>query len=426
VSVVAAVVTAAAVDGVVIADVRFTQLDNGLMVATERVPGARSVATGVWVGIGARDEPAALSGVSHFLEHLLFKGTDTRTARDISAAIERVGGDMNAFTSKEYTSYYCRLPGEHLRLGLDVLGDVLSRPALRDDDVETEREVILEELAMDDDSPEDVVHRDLAEALFPGHPLGRETAGERDTVAATSADDVRAFFAEWYRAQNMVVAIAGPGDHDDVLDAARRSFAGVADGGALPDRQGPVATLGSDHSREDDTEQAHLTIGYRALARTDQRREALDVLNHALGGGTSSRLFDEIRERRGLAYSVYSATSAYADAGALSVYAGTNPQHLATVREVIDTELASIAADGITADELDIAVGYLCGAFVMGLEDTGARMGRLGGLLATTGKVRPVDEQIARWRAVTLDDVAEIASDILGGAKVTAVVGPAS
>lgn len=422
----AAAATVAAADGVVIADVRITQLDNGLMVATERVPGARSVATGAWVVVGARDEPAPLSGVSHFLEHLLFKGTPTRSARDISAAIERVGGDMNAFTSKEYTSYYCRVPGDRLALGLDVLGDVLSRPALRDDDVETEREVILEELMMDDDSPEDVVHRDLAEALFPDHPLGRETAGERETVEAISADDVRSFFAEWYRAANMVVAVAGPDDHDAVLGQVVAAFGDVAEGGSRPVRSAPPPVGGAvDRARADDTEQAHVTVGYRAFARTDARREALDVLNHALGGGTSSRLFDEIRERRGLSYSVYSATSAYADGGALSVYAGTGPQHLAEVRDVIDFELAVLAANGLTADELDIAVGYLTGAFVMGLEDTGARMGRLGGLLATLGSVRSVEEQLARWRSVTLADVAAVAAEVLSGPKVTSTVGPA-
>ena len=300
----------------VIADVRITQLDSGLTVATERVPWARSVATGVWVGVGARDEPADLSGVSHFLEHLLFKGTEERSAREISATIERVGGDMNAFTSKEYTSYYCRLPEDHLALGLEVLGDVLGRPALRDADVETEREVILEELLMDDDSPDDVVHRDLADALFAGHPLGRETAGERDTVAEIAPDDIREFFERWYRARNMVVSIAGPGDHDDVLAAVRRGFAGIVHGGERPERRCPAPIGASDRVRVDDTEQSHFTVGYRALSRTDDRREALDVLNHALGGGTSSRLFDEVRERRGLAYSVYSAASAYADAGA--------------------------------------------------------------------------------------------------------------
>ncbi len=410
--------------GAVIADVRITQLDSGLTVATERVLGARSVATGVWVGVGARDEPADLSGVSHFLEHLLFKGTEERSAREISAAIERVGGDMNAFTSKEYTSYYCRLPGDHLPLGLEVLGDVLGRPALRDADIETEREVILEELLMDGDSPEDVVHRELADALFTGHPLGRETAGERDTVAEISADDVREFFARWYRAGNMVVSIAGPGDHDVVLAAVQQALGRIGDGGERPERRGPAPVPASDRVRNDDTEQVHFTVGYRAVSRTDDRREALDVLNHALGGGTSSRLFDEVRERRGLSYSVYSAASAYADAGALSIYAGTAPHHLPTVREVIDHELASIAERGVTDDELAIAVGYLCGAFVMGLEDTGARMGRLGGLLSTTGSVRPVDEQIARWRAVTLDQVAAVAADILCGPRVTALVGP--
>jgi predicted Zn-dependent peptidase len=300
---------------------------------------------------------------------------------------------------------------------------VLSRPALRDEDVDSERHVILEELAMDDDSPEDVVHRDLAAALFPDHPLGRDTAGERDTVEAIAAGDVRAFFEHWYRASNMVVAVAGPSDHDDVLAAVTAAFKGVGDGGDRPARAAPGPASETVMERDDDTEQAHYTVGMRGVGRLDPRREALDVLNHVLGGGTASRLFEEIRERRGLAYSVYSAASSYADAGALSVYAGTGPQHLDTVQRVIVDELDRIASDGVLADELDVAVGYLCGAYVMGLEDTGARMGRLGGLLSTIGTVRSVDDQLALWRAVTLDDVRNIAAEILGGPRVTALLG---
>ena len=394
-------------------DIRITRLDNGLTVATERVLGARSVATGAWVAVGARDEPAERAGVSHFLEHLLFKGTPSRSSREIATVIERVGGDLNAFTTKEYTAFYCRVPHSHLVPAIEVLGDVLTDPALRDADVESERSVILEELAMDDDSPEDVVHRNLAEALFPAHPLGRETAGERSTVAATTADDIRGFFDRWYTAPNTVVVVAGPQDHDDAVAAVASSFTAMPAREGRPERRAPDAVTGGDVDDTDDIEQGQIAIGMRAFNRTDPRREALDVLNHALGGGPSSRLFEEIRERRGLVYTVYSAPSAYADAGALSVYAGTGADTLDTVAGLVDTELDRLMDGGITDEELDIAIGYLTGSYQLGLEDTGSRMGRLGGQLVTTGAVRSVEEQLDRWRAVTLDDVAAVAADVL-------------
>jgi predicted Zn-dependent peptidase len=394
-------------------DIRITQLDNGLTVATERVPGARSVAIGAWVGVGARDEPDDEAGVSHFLEHLLFKGTADRSSREIATAIERVGGDLNAFTSKEYTAYFGRVPENHLLTLLDVLGDVLVRPALRDVDIDSERSVILEELAMDDDSPEDVVHQNLAEALFPGHPLGRETAGHRDTVAAVTPDAVRSFFARWYSAPNTVIAVAGPGDHDIQLDLVSRAFAGLPTSGERPLREAPRLAPIAAVDLGDDIEQGQVAVGMRALPRSDDRREALDVLNHALGGGPSSRLFDEIRERRGLAYTVYSAPSAYSDAGALSVYAGTGAENIDTVLGLIGEELDALVRSGVTPDEVEVAIGYLTGSYLMGLEDTGSRMGRLGGQLVTTGAVRSVEEQLARWQAVTVDEVFAVAESVL-------------
>jgi predicted Zn-dependent peptidase len=394
-------------------DIRITQLDNGLTVATERVPGARSVATGAWVGVGARDEPEHEAGVSHFLEHLLFKGTADRSSREIATAVERVGGDLNAFTTKEYTAFYGRVPAAHLLTLLDVLGDVLVRPALRDADVESERSVILEELAMDDDSPEDVVHQNLAQGLFPGHPLGRETAGHRHTVADVSPDAIRSFFAHWYNAPNTVIAVAGPGDHDTLLDLVIRAFAGLPTGGERPRRDAPQAPPLAVIDLHDDIEQGQVAVGMHALARTDDRREALDVLNHALGGGPSSRLFDEIRERRGLAYTVYSAPSSYCDAGALSVYAGTGAENIDTVLGLIAQELDALLRTGVTRDEVEVAIGYLTGSYLMGLEDTGSLMGRLGGQLVTTGAVRSVEDQLARWQAVTVDDVCALAEAVL-------------
>jgi predicted Zn-dependent peptidase len=404
-------------------DVRVDILPSGLTVATERVSGARSVAIGVWVGVGARDEPAQLAGVSHFLEHLLFKGTPTRSAQEISQIVDRCGGDINAFTSKEYTAYYCRLPVRATAAGIELLGDVLTRPLLRDNDVESERRVILEELAMDDDSPEDVAHRHLAARLFPGHSLGRETAGERDTVCAITPADVRGFFGDHYRAASTVVAVAGDIDADAVLPEVERAFAAMPHGDGRVARQAPGDVEG-DLDLDDDTEQVHVVVGGRSLHRADPDREALDVVNHVLGGGLSSRLFEEIRERRGLAYSVYSATAAYADAGAWSVYAGTQPEHSDTVLSLVHREIERLWCDGITAEELDIAVGYLTGSYELGLEDTGARMSRLGAMLVTLGHVRPVDEQLDRWRRVSRDDVDRVIERVFGSPRVTVTLGP--
>ncbi len=391
--------------------------------ATERVPGTLSVATGVWVGVGSRDEPESLSGVSHFLEHLLFKGTETRSAQELSRGVDRRGGDFNAFTSKEYTAYYCRLPARHAAFGIELLGDVLTRPALRDSDVHGERQVILEELAMDDDSPDDVAHRVFAERMFADHALGRDPAGDREHVEAITPDDVREFFAQHYRAETMVVAAAGPLEHEELLAHIVRGFSGVAAGGGRPKRGAPSG-MGDSIALADESEQVHIVMGGRALARGDSRREALDVVNHVLGGGMSSRLFEEIRERRGLAYAVYSGVAAYADAGVFQLYAGTQPEHADEVQSLLLTELRRLGTEGITDEELDIAVGYLTGAFELGLEDTGARMARTAGQLITTGAVRPIDDQVARWAAVDQAAVQSVIADVLTGEPVVVTVGP--
>ena len=404
-------------------DLRITQLDSGLTVATERVPGALSVATGVWVGVGSRDEPAEISGVSHFLEHLLFKGTATRSAQDISRSVDRVGGDFNAFTTKEYTAYYCRLPARHARMSIDLLGDVLTRPALRDVDVDGERLVILEELAMDDDSPDDVAHRVFLEQLFADHPLGRDTAGERTTVQAITPDDVRSFFESHYHAGSMVITLAGPIEHDDALDMVADAFVDVRPARARLVRSAPT-TSRAGLTIDDDTEQVHIVMGGPGINRRDGDREALDVVNHVLGGGLSSRLFEEIRERRGLVYSVYSGASAYEDAGAFQLYAGTQPEHADEVIGLMQGELAKLVADGVTDDELDVARGYLTGAFELGLEDTGARMARNGGLLTTTGAVRPIPDQVQRWAVVDRSAVEAVIQRVYATTPIVVTVGP--
>lgn len=401
-------------------------LPSGLTIAVEPMVSTRTVSIGVWVGVGARDEPADVAGVSHFLEHLLFKGTATRGAIEISRSIDRLGGDINAFTSKEYTAYYCRVPARHVALGVELLGDVLTAPALRDVDIESERQVILEELAMDDDSPEDVAHRAFHSSLFGDHPLGRDTAGERDTVRAISSSDVRSFFAEHYRAGNTVVAVAGAVDPGEVVELVTSAFDAMPPGGEAPSRGAPTrADAGVRVDLDDDTEQVHLVLGGASIARTDPDREALDVVNHVLGGGLSSRLFDEIRERRGLAYSVFSSASAFSDVGVWSVYAGTLPEHRDQVESLVRIELDRLTADGITADELEVAVGYLTGSYEMGLEDSAARMSRLGGQLTLLGKIRSVESQLDRWNAVTLDDVRRVVQRVHGSAPpFTVALGP--
>ena len=375
------------------------------------------------MGVGARDEPESLSGVSHFLEHLLFKGSEHRSAREISQTIDRVGGDINAFTAKEYTAYYCRLPARHQTLGVALLGEVLTTPALRDEDVDNERQVILEELAMDDDSPDDVAHRAFMSHLFPGHPLGRETAGSPETVEAITPGDVRSFFGAHYRAGSTVVAVSGPLDHDATLAEVETAFATLPTGDGRVQRTVAGAPTGGEII-EDDTEQVHIVLGMHGVSRNDDDREALDVVNHVFGGGLSSRLFDEIRERRGLAYSVYSGVSSYADAGAFTIYAGTQPVHAAQVMELIHEQLELLVKDGITDDELDIAKGYLTGAFELGLEDTGSRMARAAGLLATTGEIRPVAQQVARWDAVQQSDTRRVIERIFSQPITVVALGP--
>jgi predicted Zn-dependent peptidase len=401
-----------------------TTLANGLRVVSEHVPGALSASAGVWVGVGARDESPELSGVSHFLEHLLFKGTPERSAREISTAVDRVGGDMNAFTAKEFTAYYCRVPARCLSLSLDVLGDVLSRPALRAGDVDSERQVILEELAMDDDAPDDTVYRLFGEAMFPDHALGRDTAGSPDTVEAISPDDVRAFFAEHYRADAMVVAVAGAVDHDRVVAEVERAFAPATTGAPPLDRRAPDSAPLDVAGEERDCEQVHLVVGVRAFDRHDPDREALDVLSHVVGGGPSSRLFQSIREDRGLCYSTYTSSSTYADAGTFAAYAATTPEHAGEVLSLVHGELDRVARHGITDDELEIAKGYLTGAYEMGFEGTGSRIDRLGGLLTLYGSIRSIDEQVRRWNAVTGADVSRVIDRILRGGRLVCSVGP--
>jgi predicted Zn-dependent peptidase len=411
------------VPGAASEEIRETRLSNGIRVVTELMPEARSVTLGAWVGVGGRDEPDELAGSSHFLEHLLFKGTPQRSARAIAEAVDAVGGEMNAFTTREHTAYYSRLPADRVDVGLDILGDVLTEPAFRAHEVDAERQVILEEILMNLDMPEDHVHTLLAEAVFPDHPLGREVLGTRETVEVLDRDQIEAFFRHWYQPRNLAVVAAGRLDHDQLVESLDKTV-GKLSGGERPVRTAPATVTEPRVVHTDDTEQVHVTLGWRGVDYNDDDRYALTVVEQIFGGGMASRLFQEVREERGYCYSIYSWASSYADSGLAGVYAGTNPARLPELLAVLDDQVAKLVAGGVTEHELGLAKGYLEGSLVLGLEDSGSRMGRLGRALVSRDELTTLDEQLGRLRAVTLDDAARVAARVFGGPRSLAIIGP--
>ena len=423
----ARVVTRTLQDGV-----RRTVLPSGLRILTENIPTTRSASVGVWVNVGSRDETPAMSGASHFLEHLLFKGTHKRTALDISAEIEAVGGETNAFTTKEYTCFYARVLDADLPLAVDVLCDAVADSILDPADVETERGVILEEIAMHEDEPGDEVHDIFTQAVFGADtPLGRLISGTEESISPMSRSQINAFYRRRYTAPRIVIAAAGNLDHGRVVRLVRKALDGTALDGAPASPEARrdlgrrVRTLPPQtvvHHR--DTEQAHVVLGGVGIGRLDERRFALGVLNNVLGGGMSSRLFQEIREKRGLAYSVYSYGTQYADAGLYGVYAGCAPGKLDEVLELTRAELAKVAVEGVTAEEVARGKGMVKGSYVLGLEDTGSRMSRLAKSELLYDDLMSVDELLAEVDRVTLDGVNTLARDLLSAPMSLAIVGP--
>jgi predicted Zn-dependent peptidase len=404
--------------------IRRTRLDSGLRVVTEALPGLRSVTLGMWVGSGTRDETDIESGASHFLEHLLFKGTEDRSAREIAEAIESVGGEMNAFTTHEQTVFYVRVPDTELELAFDILSDIVWQPAFREADVESERQVILEEIGMRDDTPDDLVHELFEQAIFPAHPLGREVLGRERTIKAMTRERIAEYHRAHYHPSNVVVAAAGNLAHEEVLERIEVRF--PRRDVARPDRPHPplpdtepiVVTTRP-------TEQDHLVLGVRALPALDPDRYAFTVLNQALGGGMSSRLFQSVREDRGLAYSVYSYRAAYDDTGFLAIYAGTAPDRVHETLGVIRDELDAVLRDGLADLEIEAAKGHIAGSLAMSLETSSSRMRRIGRSEQLEREVPSIDELVARIRSVTADDVGRVIDRVLRDTPRTlAVVGP--
>jgi predicted Zn-dependent peptidase len=410
------------------ATVRRSVLPGGLRVVSEQVPGVRSVAFGIWVAVGSRDERASLHGASHFLEHLLFKGTRRRDALEISSVMDAVGGEMNAFTAKEYTCYYARVLDEDLALAVDVVSDLVLSSVVTSEDVEIERGVILEEIAMHDDDPGDVVHDAFAAALWGDSPLGRPVIGTVESIESLTRPAIAGFYRRRYGLPHMVVSASGALDHDVLVSLVEQAFGERLGGDGAPaplrraDRAPAAASRVAVHERV--SEQANLVLGTSGLRRDDPRRFALSVLSGALGGGMSSRLFQTVREERGLAYSVYSYTDSYADAGLFGVYAGCAPSKVGEVLDLVRAGLAEVAEHGVTDDEVRRSSGGLRGAMVLGLEDTGSRMSRLGKSELVHGEVLTPDEVLERLRAVTPDDVREVAREVLTRPLSLAVLGP--
>jgi predicted Zn-dependent peptidase len=414
--------------------VRRTVLPGGLRVITEAMPTVRSVSFGVWVGVGSRDESPSLAGATHYLEHLLFKGTKRRDALQIAAALDAVGGEMNAFTAKEYTCYYARVLDADLPLAVDVICDMVTSSLIAGADVDSERGVILEEIAMHDDEPGDAVHDVFAETVFGDSPLGRPVLGTVESIEALSRQAIAGYYRRRYRPGSLVISAAGNINHASVVRLVRRAFEQAGALGSEDDRPAPArlaARSRASRSRRGrisvvsrPTEQANLVLGGSGVPRTDDRRFALGVLNSALGGGMSSRLFQEIREKRGLAYSVYSYASQYAETGLFGVYVGCLPKKVDQVLDLCRTELAAVADAGISDEELARGKGQMRGSLVLGLEDTGSRMSRLGKSELVYGELMSVDEILGHIDAVTMDDVRAVARDVAAGVSSLAVIGP--
>lgn len=425
--------------------VRRSVLPSGVRILTERVPGARSVTLGYWVAVGSRDEvpaesahdgvaahPASL-GSTHFLEHLLFKGTPTRSALDIAIAFDSVGGEHNAATAKEYTCYYAKVRDHDLPMAIDVMSDMITSSVIDKDEFETERGVILEELAMAEDDPSDVAQERFFEGVLGDHPLGRPIGGNPDTIRAATRDAVVAHYKANYRPNDLVITAAGSLDHDDLVAQVQRTLEAAGwdlsvEATPVPRRSTTPALITQGKAVqviERPIEQANIIVGVPGIVATDERRVVQTVMNSILGGGMSSRLFQEIREKRGLAYSVFSFASSYSDAGAFGLFAGTSPKKAPEVAELLVSEFHKLAEHGVSAEELSRARGQLAGGSALALEDTDTRMSRLGKSEISSGEFVDYDAALELLDAVTVERVQDLAQELASGKLSLVSVGQA-
>ena len=403
---------------------------SGLRIVTEEVPSVRSAAVGIWVNVGSRDEAPATAGASHFLEHLLFKGTTSRTALEISSSIESVGGEMNAFTSKEYTCFYARVIDTDLPMAIDVVSDLITSSIVTALDVDAERKVVLEEIAMRDDDPSDLVHDLFSDTYYGDTAIGRPILGTIDSIKGMSRNTVFNYYKKKYLPQDLVVAVAGNIKHKRVVAMVEEALSrdNFLDGlGApvlrpnTPAKNSKQQSVGLLYKK---SEQAHMFYGMEGVARADDRRFAMGVLSAALGGGMSSRLFQEIREKRGLAYSVYAYAQQFAGSGVLGFYAGCNPTKAIEVVEIIRSVLSDVADNGMTHEEIERAKGAVRGSLVLSQEDSGSRMSRIGKNEIVYGQVMDFDDILKAISRVSATDIREIAGEFLVKTPTLALVGP--
>jgi predicted Zn-dependent peptidase len=403
---------------------------SGLRIVTEEVPSVRSAAVGIWVNVGSRDEAPATAGASHFLEHLLFKGTTSRTALEISSSIESVGGEMNAFTSKEYTCFYARVIDTDLPMAIDVVSDLITSSIVTALDVDAERKVVLEEIAMRDDDPSDLVHDLFSDTYYGDTAIGRPILGTIDSIKGMSRNTVFNYYKKKYLPQDLVVAVAGNIKHKRVVAMveealSRDNFLDELGAPVLrpntPVKNSKQRSVGLLYKK---SEQAHMFYGMEGVARADERRFAMGVLSAALGGGMSSRLFQEIREKRGLAYSVYAYAQQFAGSGVLGFYAGCNPTKAIEVVEIIRSVLSDVADNGMTHEEIERAKGAVRGSLVLSQEDSGSRMSRIGKNEIVYGQVMDFDDILKAISRVSATDIREIAGEFLVKTPTLALVGP--
>jgi predicted Zn-dependent peptidase len=396
-------------------------LPNGLRLLTERMPHVRSVSVGVWLARGSRHEPSAQAGIAHFVEHMLFKGTTTRSAEDIAQTIDSIGGQMDAFTAKEYAGYYLKVLDEHLPLAVDVLSDIVMRPAFSPDDVEREKKVVVEEIKMVEDTPDDLVHELFTEGFWPGHPLGRPILGTRDSVENFSAGGLRSYFDGVYTAPNLIVVAVGNVDHDRVRDLVFKTFADLPLR-SLPAHDAPPLAVPHVLIRNKDLEQSHVCLGTSGYQQDHADRYASYVLNIMLGGSMSSRLFQNVREKRGLAYAVFSGLVAYRDAGSVTVYAGCANSAVGELIDVVVTELRRLKTEAVPVVELRRAKDHLKGSLTLSLESTSSRMSHLARHEMYFGRHFGLDETLDGVERVTQDDVRRVALDLFSDHAVAATV----
>jgi predicted Zn-dependent peptidase len=408
----------------VAAEHRLTTLESGVRIVTEAMPSVRSVSLGFWIGTGSRTETEQQAGLSHLLEHLLFKGTPNYSSVEIDQIFDAMGAELNAGTGKESTSVYARVIDQHLTEAIDVIAEMVFKPSL--EDIDSERAVILEEIAMYEDDPQEKVFDVFGEAVFGEDPLGRAIIGRAPVVADTPPDEIARFHASRYVPRNVVIAAAGAVDHDQLVALVEERTDSAGTGSRPPERLSTPEPLGANRRFErKDTEQFHVCVGGAGISRHDDRRFALRVLDTIFGGTSSSRLFQEVREQRGLAYAVYSFTSAYQDTGQVGIYLGTRPDNLGEAMAVVGTELRRLQSEPATPEELDRAKENLKGRVVLALESTGARMNRLGSELLAGAPLESIDQVVARIEAVTLEDLGALVAELWAPEQLSAAgIGP--